>query len=234
MKAFVEFIPRHFEKALDLARHIATFGCIEFIATGAMRMRVIDPAKVVYMDFELVPETFKLEEEFTFGIHLGMFYKLVKSLDNDQKVEIEVMDNVMKINQCERFHTILSQEVPFSVPQLELKNGPTVRVGTKLLQKYVRTMANISAVVELNLVPASDTLFLESVNSIYRTLFSINAACPDGEEYRKQFMVKFVEMGIHPGLGDQIDLVFLEDSLRIYYGQPNMHVVVIISAYTEG
>ena len=86
MKVVAEFIPRHLEKALDLARHVATFGCLEFTVDGMIRLRVMDPAKVVYLDMQLIPEIYKVDQEFRFGVNLGMFYRLLKSLDNERSV----------------------------------------------------------------------------------------------------------------------------------------------------
>lgn len=235
--AFVEFTPRHLEKALDVARGIATFGSIEFTADGILRMRVMDPAKVIYMDFYLAPETYKCDEEFSFGVHLGMFYKLIRSLNNDHSVEIEVDENIMKINQLEHYHQLVSQEIPMKVPVLVYTPGPSVKVSTKTFQKYTRALANIAPAVEFNYVPHANTLFMEAVNSMYRTLYSIDTSetlnNEEGEEYRKRFMIKFVETAINPGLGDDITLYF-GDSLRIHYTQPNLQADLTISAYTEG
>lgn len=231
---FAEFAPKHLEKAVDLARHIATFAQLEFTACH-VRMRITDPAKVVYMDLILLPATYKCDKETRFGINLQMFYKLLKSLDNDDVVEIEADESVMKINQGSRYHTLISQDIPFPTPDIIDYTGPRVRLPTKLFQRYIRAIGNIAPAFELNYVPKSDTLFLESVNSMYRTLFSIDTGVTPNDgagEYRRNFMVKFVEMALNPSLGDNIDLT-MGESLMISYEVEQMSVIVVVSGYTE-
>ena len=109
MKVIAEFTPRHLEKALDLARHVATFGCFEFTVEGMIRLRVTDPAKVVHLDLQLIPDIYKIDQEFRFGVHLNMFYRMLKSLDNERTVEIEADESYMKINQSEHHHTLVAQ-----------------------------------------------------------------------------------------------------------------------------
>lgn len=41
MKAIAEFVPKHLEKAVDVARGIATFATLEF-CPSVVRMRVVD------------------------------------------------------------------------------------------------------------------------------------------------------------------------------------------------
>lgn len=235
MKAIAEFIPKHLEKALDLARHIATFGQLEF-SSSHIRMRITDPSKVVHLDMILIPETYKCESDFTFGVNLQMFYKIIKSLHNDESVEIESDETAMKINQCQHYHTLITQDVPFGSPQILDFTGPRVSLPTKLFQRYVRALGNIAPAVEMNYVPKSDTLFLESVNSMYRTLFSIDTGVTPNdhveEEYRRAFMIKFLEMGINPSLADKIDLTF-GDSLMISYENERLSTIVTIAGYTE-
>lgn len=238
MKVFAEFIPRHLEKALDMARHLATFARLEFTAHNMMRMRIIDPAKVVYMDIALYPDQYKLDSEFDFGVNLNMFYKLMRSLDSDKPVEIEADESIMKITQLEVQHTMVTQQISNVVPGMPAPQEPTVKIPTKLLQKYIRALSLIAPAVELNYVPHADVLFLEAVNSMYRTMFSITTSdtpSPDTEteEYRKRFMLKFLEAVINPGLGDFVKMGFGE-TLCIIYSQPQMEVEVLLSAYTEG
>lgn len=236
MKVIAEFVPRHLEKALDLARHIATFGCLEFTADNIIRMRMIDPAKIIYMDFYITPETYKCDSEFTFGVNLGMFYKLIRSLHNDHSIEIEADEAIAKISQSSHriSHTIVAQQLPFNVPIMAPLQGPVIQVPSKLFQKYVRSLASIAPAVEISYSPEADMLFLESVNTMYRTLYSIPIESGTVEgEFRKRFPVKFLEMAINPSLGDTISLV-LGDALRIHYTQPNLQADVSVSAYTEG
>lgn len=234
MKAIAEFIPAHLEKAVDLARHIATFGHLEF-SPAYIRLRIVDPGKVVHFDMILTPDTYKCDEEFTFGINLQMFYKLLKSLRNDESVEIESDESVMKINQCSHFHTLIRQDIPSASPQIVDFTGPKVTLPSKLLQKYVRALGNIAPAVEIHYAPEADTLFLESVNSMYRTLFSIDTGITPNEgaeEYRRQFMVKFLEMAINPSLADSVNLTFGE-SLMLTYENERLSVLVTIAGYTD-
>lgn len=234
MKVTAEFVPLHLEKALDVARHVATFARIEFTA-DLVKMRVLDPAKVVYLELSFLPETYKCDQEFGFGVHLHMLYKLVRSLHNDQSLEIEADESIMKINQCQHYHTLVNQDVPFDVPEVKGAEGQQVQLPTKLFQKYVRALGNIAPAVEVNYVPASDTLFLESVNSMYRTLFSIDTGVSpnEGQEYRKQFMIKFLEVALNPGLADTVTVSF-GHSLGIRYEQPSLTLEAVVAAYTEG
>lgn len=235
MKAIAEFTPFHLEKAVDMARHIATFARLEFSATY-IRMRIVDPAKVVHLDMILTPTTYKCDGEFNFGINLQMFYKLFRSLNNNETVEIEVDDNVMKINQVVHYHYLVSHDIPVGQPEILDFTGPKVRLPTKTLQKYIRALGNIAPAVELHYVPASDTLFLESVNSMYRTLFSVDtSATPNSaEEYRAQFMIKFLEMGISTGLAETLDLTMGEKVVTLFYDLSHFSVLVTVAAYTEG
>lgn len=231
---FAEFVPKHLEKAVDLARHIATFGQLEFTACH-VRMRITDPAKVVHMDLILIPDTYKCDSEMRFGINLQMFHKLLKSLDNNESVEIEADESTMKINQGSKFYTLMSQDIPFGVPEILDFTGPRIKLPTKLFQRYIRAIGNIAPAFDMNYVPKSDTLFLESINSMYRTLLSIDTGVTpndDAEEYKKSFMVKFVEMAINPSLGDYIDLT-MGDSLMVTYDLPKMSVLVTVSGYTD-
>lgn len=226
-----EFVPKHLEKAIDLARHIATFARLEF-SPAYIRMRIVDPAKIVHLDLILTPETFKCDRDFSFGINLQMFYKLLKSLHNDESIEIEADESVMKISQCTHYHHLINQDVPSLLSLINFE-GPKITVATKTLQRYVRALANIAPAIEVHYVPASDTLFLESVNSMYRTLFAIEAVTPyEGEEYRKTFMAKFLEMAINPSLADTVEITFGE-SLVIEY-KNDVSVVVTVAAYAEG
>lgn len=235
-KVFVEFTPKHLEKAIDLARHIATFGQLE-ISPAYIRMRIVDPGKVVHLDMILTPDVIKVESDITFGINLQMFYKLLKTLDNDQAVEIEADESVMKINQGSHYHTLISQDIPFPSPAIMDFTGPKVTLPTKLFQRYVRALGNVAPAIEINYVPKSDTLFLESVNSMYRTLFSVDTGVTPNdyltEEYRRTFIAKFLEMGINPSLADKIDLTFGE-ALMLTYEQNNLSVLVTVAGYTEG
>lgn len=233
---FAEFVPKHLEKAIDLARHIATFGHLEF-SSSHIRMRITDPAKILHLDLILVPDILKCDADLTFGVNLQMFYKLLKSLDNEQSVEIEADESTMKINQGSRFHTLISQDVTSQTPELHDFSGPQIILPTKLFQRYIRAIGNIAPAFEMHYVPNSDTLFLESVNSMYRTLFSLDTGISpnDGaEEYRRNFMVKFVETAINPSLADKITLT-LQDSLLVQYNvDDKLSVVVTIAGYVEG
>lgn len=235
MKAVVEFIPNHLAKAVDLSRHIATFANLEFTASG-IQMRIVDPGKAVYMDLMLIPDIYKCDEEFIFGVNLHMFYKLLRSLDNNSPIEIETDGSVMKLDQLTHHHTLVHQEIGVSVPQILEFSGPKITIPTKLFQKHVRSLGNIALAFELNYVPHADTVFLESVNSLYRTLFSIDTSITPNptpeEEYRKAFMIKFVNMGIHPGLADMVSLT-LGDQLLIGYEKDKLSVLITIASYTE-
>ena len=235
MKAVVQFVPKHFEKAIDLARSVATFAKLEF--GSALRLRITDPVKVLYVDLILTPDVYKCESEFSFGVNLQMFYKLLKSLDNNEEVEIEADESVMKINQCQHYHTLISQDVQLTTPEVNEVTGPKVILGTKMLQRYVRALANAAPIVELHYAPASSVLFLESVSSMYRTLFSLDTtASPNDylqEEYRKQFILKFLDAAINPSLSDKVELT-LGSSLVLSYSCTNLSVVVVQASYTEG
>jgi Proliferating cell nuclear antigen, N-terminal domain len=235
MKAVLEFIPKHLEKAIDVARSVATFAQLEFGA--CLRLRITDPVKVLYMDIILTPDVYKCESDFTFGINLHMFYKLLKTLDNNESIEIEADESIMKLNQCQHYHTLVSQDVPLATPSIADLTGPKLILGTKMLQRYIRALGNVAPVVEMNYVPLSNVLFLESVNSMYRTLFSVDTtACPnDGEEeYRKQFIIKFLDTVINPSLADKVELC-LSDSLVLQYApDPSLSVLIVQAAYTEG
>lgn len=235
MKAVAEFTPRHLEKALDLARHVATFAIVDFRAHG-INIRVIDPAKVAFMDLWLYPDMYKCDEEFEFGVHLNMFYKLFRSLDNNAPVEIEADEAFMKINQIQHHHTLAAFTCPYAIPEIDGVVGPSVDISSKLLQKYVRSLSHISSIVDVQYDPVSDTVHLESVNSLYRTLFSIYTADypnPGKEEYSGRFNLKFLEMAIHPGLSDKIRVHF-SNSLRLTYSPPGLMVDVTIAPHVEG
>jgi hypothetical protein len=231
---FAEFIPKNLEKAVDLARHIATFAELEFTACH-VRMRMTDPAKVVYMDLILLPSTYRCDKESRFGINLQMFYKLLKSLDNDDTVEIEADESVMKINQGSRYHTLISQDIPFATAAIADYTGYRIKLPTKMLQRYIRAIGNIAPAFELHYVPKSDTLFLESVNSMYRTLFSIDTGVTPNEgagEYKQNFMVKFFEMALNPSLAETVELT-MGESLMICYDVDTVSVLITVSGYTD-
>lgn len=235
MNAYVEFTPKHFEKALDIARHLASFAKLDFRAEH-VRMTVIDPAKAMYMDTYLFPTTYKTDRELVFGINLNMMYKLIKSLDNNLPIEMEVSPDKMTIIQIGHRHELSNQTLQYEVPQLKSVVGPVVKLDTKTFQKYVRTLANVSPVFEITYDSDSKSLMLESVNSMYRTLFAIvtddeNESWP--QLYKRQFVAKFVDSAINPSLGDQISLQ-LGDFLQIRYEKEGTHVGVTIANYTEG
>ena len=141
-----------------------------------------------------------------------------------------------KLNRCQQYHPLGTQDVPFGSPHIMNFTGPRITLPTKLFQRYIRALGNIAPAVEINYVPHSDTLFLESVNSMYRTLFSIDTGVTHNdnmeEEYRSTFMIKFLEMGINPSLSDKIDLTFGE-ALMISYEHQGMSTVVTVTGYTE-
>lgn len=233
-KAIAQFVPKHFEKAIDLARSVATFGIIEF-GLNTIRLRVTDPVKVLHVDLELTPTAYRADAEFNFGANLQMFYKLLKSLDNNEEVEIEADESAMKINQCQHYHTIISQPMDIIHTTIEPLTGTKLTLNTKMLQRYVRALANAAPVVELHYVPGSSVLFLESVSSMYRTLFSIDTTTSEteGEEYRKSFILKFLDTAINPSLADKVQLT-LGAALALSYTTPNMTVTVTQAGYTEG
>lgn len=236
MKAVANFVPGKLENAIDLARNIATFGHFEF-SPAYIRMRILDPAKVVFMDLILTPTTYRCEVDFTFGVNLHMFYKLLRTLHNDDEVEIEADESILKINQCMHFHTLVNQEIPLPPIKMIDFSGPKVTLPTKLLQKYVRALANVAAIAEINYVPQADTLFLESVNSMYRTLFSIDTGVTPNndvqDEYRQQFVLKFLDSAILPSLKDRVDLTF-SSALTLAYEHSYLNVMVVVSPHTEG
>lgn len=233
---FAEFTPKHLEKAVDMARHIATFAQLEF-DPSYIRMKITDACKVVFMDMILTPTTYKCETPVTFGINLQIFYKILRSLDNELPVEIEV-NGSLKINQCTNYHTLLNQEVPVAciAPTITPDSGYCVKLPTKTLQKYVRILGGIAPALEMHYVPLSDTLFLESVSSMYRTLFSIDTSHSPNqgdEEHKAKFLIKFVEMGIAPGLCDNVELTFGQQALWIHYANVELDVMVAVGVYTE-
>ena len=234
MKAIAHFVPKHFEKAIDLARSVATFAQIEF-GLQTIRIRVTDPVKVLHFHLEMIPDFYKCDAEFVFGVNLQMFYKLFRSLDNNDEVELEADDSAMKINQCQHYHTLISQPLDLTLNTLEPIEGPSVTVATKTLQRYVRALANAAPIVEIHYVPASDVLFLESVSSMYRTLFSMDTSeTPNfANEYRKEFIIKFLDTAINPSLADKVQLT-LGAALSLTYTTNNMTVTVTQAGYTEG
>lgn len=238
MKINAEFVPKHLEKAVDLARNIATFAYLEFTA-GNMRMRLVDPGKVVFMDMIFVPDIYKCDEDFKFGINLQMFFKLLRSLDNNETVEIEADAHYMKIIQLGHVHTLVSQELPLpETYQITDFRGYKVQVNTKTFQRYLRALGAVANVAELHYVPASDTLFMESVNSLYRTTFAMDTSATQNQgedEYRKSFMVKFLEMAIHPGLATNAHLVFGENAVVVEYFHEEscFNTILTVAGYTE-
>lgn len=238
MKIFAEFNAALVEKALDMARSIATFAHFEF-SPAYIRMRIADPATVLVMDMILVPDTYKCDVDLSFGVNLLMLYKILRTLDKDESVTLEVDDNVMQISQLKHFHTLARQEVPATPAVFSQAVGPKIKVETKLLQKYIKALGNIGSVVDINYAPASDCLFLESVNSMYRTLFTIDtSASPveQQEEYRNEFLLKFLDIAVHAGLSPTVDLTFGTNILQIAYedlGQ-NLSIIFLLSGGVEG
>lgn len=236
MNAFAEFTPKHFEKALDIARHIGSYAKLHFTA-DFVRMTVIDPAKAMYMDTHLIPTTYKTDKDLAFGINLNMMYKLIKSLDNNLPVEIEASDDKMTITQIGHRHEFANQTLQYDVPEMKTTIGPLIKLDTKTLQKYIRTLSNVSPIFEIAYDSSADILFLESVNSMYRTVFAINTENSKNEAwpqpYKKQFMTKFVEASINPSLGDTIQLE-LGEFLQVRYEKEGLHVALTIANYTEG
>lgn len=233
--SFAEFAPKHFEKALDIARHLASYAKLDFTAE-CIRMSVIDPAKAMYMDTSLFPAKYKTDKEFTFGINLNMIYKLIKSLDNNIPIEIEATEEKMSITQIGHRHELSNQTLQYEVPDVKSVMGPVVKVDTKMFQKYIRTLANVAPVFEITYDPQSSTLFLESVNSMYRTLFAIHTEDNNDawqEVYKKQVVAKFVEAAINPSLGDTINLE-LGEFVQIRYEKDGLQVAVTVANYTEG
>lgn len=236
MKATATLVPKHLEKAIDLARNVATFGQLEFTASF-VRMRITDPVKVLHLDLLITPDMYKCDTEFAFGINLQMLHKLFKSLDNNEEVQIEADETVMKIHQGLHYHTLLNQPLQTPVPSVEPVVGPKLVLGTKMFQRYIRALGNAAPVVELHYDPNSNVLFLESVSSMYRTLFSVDTTSspndPATGEYRKQFIIRFLDSAINASLADQIELT-LGDSLQLYYNRTNVQVWVTQATYTEG
>jgi hypothetical protein len=235
MKAIIEFVPKHFEKAIDMARGIATFGRLEF--GSCLRLRVTDPVKVLYMDLILTPDVYKCEGDFSFGVNLQMFYKLLKTLDNSESIEIEADESIMRINQCQHYHTLVNQDIPACVPKIDDVNGPRLVVNTKMLKRYIQALGNVAPVVEFNYVPLSDVLFLESVNSMYRTLFSVDTgASPNNNEteYRAQFIVKFLDIAINASLASTVELCLSDCLALLYTPDPNLSISIVQATYTEG
>lgn len=226
------FTPKHTEKAFDMARNVSTFGQLEFTASF-IRMRIMDPAKVIHVDVILVPDTYRCDKEFSFGINLQMFYKLLKSLDNNDTVELESDGDVMKISQKGRQHVLIHQDIPFGKPEILDFTGPQVVVPTKTFLRYIRAIGNIAPAFELHYSPTRNTLSMESVNSIYRTTLSLDTtASPNTEEFRGSFMVKFVAMGVNPSLADTVK-VTMGDSLVISYQHEKLSVLVSVAGYTD-
>jgi hypothetical protein len=199
-----------------------------------MRLRVVDPAKIVAMDLILVCDKYKGDSEFKFGSSLQMFYKILKSLDNEESLAIESDGSYMKIDQTTRYHTMTCQDIP-PIPVVDnCFDGSKILVGTKMFQKYLRAIGNVAPSFELNYVPSSGTLFIESVNSMYRTMFAIEPSSipnDDSPEYRKAFMVRFVDMALNPSLSDKVEIT-LGDHLNFLYDLTNMSVIVTV-AHTD-
>lgn len=236
MNVYAEFTPKHFEKALDIARHIASYAKLEFLAES-VRMTAIDPAKVMYMHTSLFPTTYKLDKELTFGINLNMMYKLMKSFDNNIPIEMEVLEEKMVITQIGHRHELSNQPLQYDIPEIKSVTGPVLELETKLFQKHVRALSNVSPVCEISYDSASNSLFLESVNSLYRTLFAVNTEKSNNDAwptpYKNRFIVKFIESAVNPSLGDTI-LLELGDFLLIRYQKEGMQVAVTVANYTEG
>lgn len=236
MNVFAEFVPKHFEKALDIARHVGSYARLEFRPEN-MRLCVMDPAKAVYMDTYLFPQTYKIDKEFCFGINLNMMYKLIKSLDNNIPIEIEANEEKVVLTQIGHRHEFGNQTLQYDVPEMKNVVGPVIRLDTKSFQKHVRALSNVSPVFELSYDPASDSMFMESVNSIYKTTFAVDTSDSNNEAwpepYKNQFLVKLVETVINPSLGDKIWLE-LGEFLMVRYEKEGVHVGIIIANYTEG
>lgn len=235
MTVHAEFIPKHFEKALDVARHIATFALLEFKA-DSVRIKIVDPAKVMYMDINLFPTTYKIDQETSFGVNLAMLYKLMHSLDNNEMVEIDADESKMALTQIGHRHEIAHQPLQYDIPTLKESVGPVVKVQSKIFQKYIRALSNVAPVMEVTYEPLVDTMFLEGINSIYRTLFTLstegdNEAWP--QTYKNRFVLKFIESAINPGLADFIEL-HLGESICITYERDTLKVAITVANYTEG
>lgn len=230
-----EFAPKNLEKAIDMARHIATFGHLIF-SPSHIQVQITDPAKVLHLDMILVPDVYKVEKGVQFGVNLQMLYKLIRSLDGDDVAEIEADECVMKIAQGSKLHTLIHQDIHFPVPDIISFTGPKVTLPTKLFQKYIRAIGNIAPAFELHYSPRDDLLSMESVNSMYRTRFSLDTGVTPNadadDEYRKNFLVKFVELAINPALSDKIELT-MGETLVIGYEKETLTVLVTIAAYTD-
>lgn len=236
MNAHAEFTPKHFEKAVDIARHIASYAKLEFTA-GAVTMTAIDPAKAVYLHTELVPQIYMTDSDIVFGINLNMFYKLLRSLDNNIPIELDIQDNKMTITQIGHRHEIVNQPTQYDVPSIQQITGPVITLDTKLLQKHVRALSNVSQIIEIGYDQPSSSLFLESYNSLYKTLFAVNIEDSPNEAwpgmYNNKFLVKLIESAINPSMGDKVEIQ-LGQFIMLRYQHEGLFVSVIISNYTEG
>lgn len=236
MNVYAEFTPKHFEKAVDIARHIASYAKLEFGAE-AVHMTAIDPAKAMYLHTELVPQTYKIDNEVVFGVNINMFYKLLKSLDNNIPIEVEIQEDKMTITQIGHRHELLNQPTEYEVPTIQQISGPVVTLDTKLFQKHIRALSNVSQIIEIGYDQNSSSLFLESYNSLYKTLFAVNTENSPNEAwpgvYSNRFLVKFIESAINPSMGDKVD-VHLGNFMMLQYRHEGLFVNVTISNYTEG
>ena len=244
MIAFAEFEPAKLEKILDMLRHIASFANLNFQSDGFITMRLVDPAKVLYAELAFTDMgVYKCEREGSFGVHLPFFYKLVKSLQRDQSVYIEVDGDIMQVTQGHSRYSIQNNQTVKNPAKIDC-SGPgdfSAAVPTKVLQRYVRTLGNISPSVRISVDPNADQVLFDAGNSMYQTSMAIKMEGDDGgrilvpatKKYTNQFLYKFVELAINPAVDEYVELQ-LGSNLCISYDTGSYCLAFAIAPYTEG
>lgn len=239
MKAYTEFIPGSLEKVLDTARNVDTFGNLLFTANRSIYLRLVNPAKTLCMDICLTPSLYRCDEDFSFGVHLPTFYKLIKALDKNATMSWELEEDRMTVRQGTTHFTILSQGQLPVLPAIsfEIEKPISFVVNTKTFQRYVKAVGTISPTLRLKC--KGDLLQFEADTSLYQTHMDMpltHGLIADHEEpYEKVFMVKFVEALLNPGIADTMTITLGPTEIALVYNSSEGPMVAgMVMAYTEG
>lgn len=235
MKAFAEFVPGRLAKVIDMARNVASFANLDFRANGEIELRLVDPAKIVYVDIRITPTVYKCDTEFSIAVQLSTFYKLIKSLDPESGMTWTADETSLHIAQTALSFVVIAEGTTPSPPSMQFGVGNVVScvANTKLFQRYTKAVAMISPTVRLKYMEA--LLEFGAETSLYKTKMALDVESDDLREYEGLFLVKFVDSILNTGISDKIEIRMSPKDLTIVYRDvAGISVSATVMAYTEG
>lgn len=223
----------------DVLKDLLTDVNLIFHADG-LKIVAVDPEKIVAVTLHLdslFEYTFSGNGPFFFGVHIPTFYKILKTVDGNQVLRMEIdekLPNIMKltISHLTKEFTSMTSLYGLDLPKdellvpLEQIYEATASINTKDLLRTIKDMSHGTKHITISSSQDQNPQYLtfSTKGDVYSFTTSISL-CPnvDGLEWKSfetdkvqgKYMIKYIEKFLKTQVSPKIEMSFNKESFLL-------------------